>query len=90
MDNSNDTDRTNVQELTIDLLTEIRDKLSSLESEQWGQRKQLEQLTVDVNVIHKFQTSFTERLSLVERFCVEQPLRSTPAPRPTDGRGKSR
>ena len=67
-----------MQEMTFDLLTEIRDKLVHLETK-------VEQLTTDVNLVHKFQKSFTERLSIVENFCIGQPLRSTPVPR-EDGR----
>lgn len=72
-----DTNRTSVQDMTLDLLKDIRDDLSGMKTEQARQRKQLEQLTLDVNIIHKFQQSFTERLSIVEKFCVEQPLRSS-------------
>lgn len=72
------TGRHDMQEMTLDLLKEIRDDLSAVKKEQARQGKQLERMAMDVNTVHKFQQSFTERLSLVEKFCVEQPLRTSP------------
>jgi hypothetical protein len=76
-----DTGEHNMQVMALDLLTEIRDKLSHLEKQQEALKEQIDKLTVDVDTVHKFQQSFAERLSIVEKFCVDQPLRSTPVPR---------
>lgn len=78
---SGDTGKTNMQEMTLDLLTEIRDRLGHIEQEQAELREIVDKLAQDLDTVHKFQQSFSERLGLVERFCVDQPLRSTPVPR---------
>lgn len=84
-----DTGRTSMQEMTLDLLTEIRDRMAHIEQQQKDLKEQIDKLTVDVDTVHKFQQSFAERLSIVEKFCVDQPLRSTPIPRRSlNGRGK--
>ncbi len=70
-----------MQEMTLDLLTEIRDRLGHIEQEQAELREIVDKLAQDLDTVHKFQQSFSERLGLVERFCVDQPLRSTPVPR---------
>lgn len=77
-----------MQEMTLDLLKEIRDQLSHVKKKQEAMEKQLEQVIADVNTIHKFQQSLGERLSIVERFCLGQPLRSTPVPRMDNGEGR--
>lgn len=79
---SRDTGKTNMQEMALDLLTEIRDRLGAIEQEQAGLREIVDKLAQDLNTIHKFQQSFSERLGLVESFCVDQPLQTTPIPRP--------
>lgn len=91
-----------MQEMTLDLLKEIRDRLAGLEDRQENVEDLLETLerrqrrvedklgvlAADVNTVHKFQKNFTTRLNTVEEYCVEQPLRSTPAPMPVDGDGR--
>jgi hypothetical protein len=65
-----DTGQHDKQEMILDVLTTIRDDLEIIKT--------------DLHTVHELQKSFAERLSLVERFCVERPLRSspsTPAPR---------
>ena len=70
-----------VQSMTIDLLTDIRDRLAHLEEQQENLERRLESLTTDVNTVHEFQKTFAERLSSVEKFCVDQPLQTTPIPK---------
>jgi len=77
-----------MQEMTLDLLKEIRDKLVALEERQEVMEKQLKQVIADVNTIHQFQQSLGERLSIVEKFCLGRPLRSTPIPRANNGEGR--
>lgn len=85
---NNDTGQHDIQEMTLELLTEIRDRLAHVEEQQEALEKQIDRLTMDVDTVHKFQKSFAERLSIVEKFCVDQPLHSTPIPRMSDGRGR--
>lgn len=98
-----DTNRTSVQDMALDLLREVRDSLGALEHRQElvenglkeleGAQKKVEKklaaLTTDVNTVHKFQTHFATRLHAVETYCIEQPLQSIPAPTPRNaGDGK--
>lgn len=65
-----------MQEMILDVLREIRD-------EQAAMKESIDQLTLDVNTVHEFQKGFGERLSIVEQFCVNTPLRSArPSPPP--------
>lgn len=77
---SDDTGRTDMQDMTLGLLREIRDELCKLKEEQTALKKKIGELSVDVNVVHEFQKSFAGRLSAVEKFCVSQPLHTTPIP----------
>ena len=101
---SDDTGRSDMQEMTLDLLKEIRDKLSGLEGRQKRVEERLRKLenrqskveerlvslTKDVNIVHKFQKNMTTRLNTVEEYCVERPLHSTPPPPPVEGNGDGR
>lgn len=78
-DQADRTEQTNTEAMTLDLLMEIRDKLANIEERQAAIERQVEGLSIDVHTVHDFQKVFAERLSIVERFCVEQPL-ATPAP----------
>jgi DNA anti-recombination protein RmuC len=84
-----DTGRTDMQGMTLDLLKEIRDRLAHIEERQEAMEKRIEQVVTDLNVVHQFQQSLGERLSIVEKFCMGQPLRSRPSPVPKadDGHG---
>lgn len=82
---SNDTERTNLQEATLDLLKDIRDRLGKIEDEQRELCGLVENLARDLNTMHKFQQSFSERLGLVEKFCVDRPLQSAPLSRASSG-----
>jgi len=70
------TGKTDMQEMILDVLREIRDEQSLLNDK-------VEQLTTDVHTVHEFQKGFGERLSIVEQFCIGTPLRSArPSPPP--------
>ena len=84
---TDETGRTDMAEMTLDLLTEIRDKLTSVEGRQVIIEDRMTRLIIDVHTVHSFQQVFAERLSIVEKFCVGQPL-STPLPRYVGGKEK--
>ena len=65
------------QNKTIKLLEEIRNKLEFLEMKQVMIENRIEKIITDLNLVYQFQRTFTERLSIVEKFCIEQPLKST-------------
>ena len=76
MADGNGTGKTEMQEMILDVLREIRDEQSEM-------KDKLDQLTLDVHTVHEFQKGFGERLSIVEQFCIDTPLRSArPSPPP--------
>lgn len=85
-DGNEHTGRHDMQEMTLDLLKEIRDRIGGIERENAELRDMIGKLSRDLDTIHKFQQSFSERLGLVERFCVERPLESTQIPKAIGGR----
>jgi hypothetical protein len=84
---SDETGRTDMATMTLDLLTEIRDKLANIEERQVAIEDRMARLIIDVHTVHDFQRVFAERLSIVEKFCVDLPL-STPLPRYVGGKRK--
>lgn len=82
-----ETDKHNTQEVILETLSDIKKDikdvkkhLKSLEERQKKLETKINQLTLDVDLVHKFQRVFGERLSSVEQFCVERPLRSSAPP----------
>lgn len=86
----NGTGKSDMQDMILDVLKEIRDKLSSIETElgevkeeQGKQGERIDSITADLHLVHELQKTFGDRLHGVEKFCVQQPLRSArPSPLP--------
>lgn len=71
-----DTGRHDTRDMELDLLSKIHDKLMEMDKRLILVERRMNTLIRDVDLVHKFQQSFAERLSIVEKFCVEQPLES--------------
>lgn len=85
-DRVSDTGEMDLQQIILDELHAIRNDLVKINERIENLEKRFEQVVADLHTVHTLQKSSTERLSVIEQMCVSLPLRSTPVPRPSDGR----
>lgn len=74
-DDREDTNRVSTRDVELDFLSRIHDKLTGVDTRLKMLEEQVLILAQNVSVVHQFQRSFADRLSGVEKFCVERPLR---------------
>lgn len=87
-DDLSDTKKHDTREIEFELLSKVHDKVMLLGQRLSMLEEQVLILVKNVDTVHKFQRTFAERLYSVEKFCIDQPLRSVSSTSVDNDNGK--
>jgi archaellum component FlaC len=74
-------DGIDLQQVILEELHNIREDLVRIGNRISKVEERVEQVVRDLHIVHSFQQGYSERLSIIEKMCVDLPLQSTPIPR---------